>query len=114
MKRDPDKIIPRIILLFCAAILIYWIWNGVEWLWEWYLAVDASSETTFWQEVWTFILDNLSVVILIYGFLALQSAGLAELKFGNNFLIAFALAICLTPPIMMGAYGHRKTKTEGV
>ncbi len=109
MKRDPDKILPRIILLICLAIVIYWIWNGVNWLWDWYVSVEASSETTVWQEIWNFILKNLSVVIMVYGFISLQVAGLAELKFGKNFLIAFALGICLTPPVMMGAYGRRKT-----
>lgn len=110
MKKDPEKIIPRIILLVCLAIVLYWIWNGLSWLWDWYVSVEASSETTVWQEIWIFIKDNLSVIIMVYGFISLQAAGLAELKFGKTFLVAFALAICLTPPAMMGAYGRRKTR----
>ena len=110
MKKDPEKIIPRIIMLVCLAIVIYWIWNGLSWLWDWYMSVEASSETTVWQEIWIFIKDNLSVIIMAYGFISLQAAGLAELKFGKTFLVAFALAICLTPPVMMGAHGRRKTQ----
>ena len=108
MKKDPDKIIPRVILLISLAIVLYWLWNGVEWLWEWYLSVDSASDTTVWREIWIFIKDNLSVIIMVYGFIALQAAGLAELKFGKAFLVAFILALCLTPPIMMGVYGHRR------
>ena len=97
MKRDPDQIIPRVILLICLAILIYWIWNGLAWLWHWYLAVEESPGTTVWQEIWRFIKDNISVIVLLYGFICLQASGLAEMKFRKSFLTAFSLAICLTP-----------------
>ncbi len=109
MKKDPEKILPRIFMLICLGILVYWIWNGVEWLWEWYVSVESSSETTVWQEIWLFCRDNLSIIIMVYGIISLQVAGLAELKFGKTFLAAFILAICLTPPVMMGVYGRKRT-----
>jgi hypothetical protein len=40
--------------------------------------------------------------------MSLQASGLAELKYGKNFLKAFGLALILTPPVMMVVYGHKK------
>ncbi len=112
MKKDPDTIIPRILLLISLMIILYWIWGGLGWLWEWYTSVSESPNTTVWQEIWIFIKDNLSVIVLVYGIACLQAAGLAEMKFHKNFLKAFFLAICVTPPIMMGTFGRRKPMWE--
>ncbi|MEE2876458.1 MAG: hypothetical protein VX822_01570 [Candidatus Neomarinimicrobiota bacterium] len=38
------------------------------------------------------------------------SGVIAKLKFNKNFLKAFVLALILTPPIMMGVYGHKQEK----
>lgn len=111
MKRDPEKILPRVFIFAILAILIYWIWNGFQWLWEWYVYVGASSNTTVWHEIWVFIKENLSIIVVLYGIVALQSAGLAELKFDKPFLLSFGLALCLTPPVMMGVYGHKRKPT---
>jgi hypothetical protein len=45
---------------------------------------------------------------MAYGIISLQVSGLAELKFGKNFIKAFYLALLITPPMMMIVYGHRK------
>lgn len=108
MKKKPDVVLSRILILICVSIVGYWIWNGLNWLWDWYRSVSELTDTSVWTEIWLFIVENLSVIALIYGIICLQVSGLAELKFGKNFLKAFILAICLTPPIMMGIYGHKK------
>ena len=58
--------------------------------------------------IWEFCKTNLSILIVIYGLMSLQASGLAELKYGKNFLKAFGLALILTPPVMMVVYGHKK------
>ena len=108
MKKNMDIIFSRILLVISVVIIIYWAWNGLSWLWEWYGSVSATEETTVWTEIGLFISEYLSVFALAYGILALQASGLAELKFGKNFLKAFGLAIVLTPPVMMVVYGHNR------
>lgn len=108
MKKNPDIIIARIIMMVILIIAAYWIWNGLIWLWDWYLSVSNSPETGFWEEVWLFIKDNLSIIAMLYGIIALQASGVAELKFGKKFITAFALALFLTPPVMMAFYGARR------
>lgn len=108
MKRNLDVILSRIFLVISFIIIAYWIWNGLIWLWDWYVSVSESADTGVWEETWQFIKDNLSIIAMLYGIIALQVSGLAELKFGKNFLRAFVLAIFLTPPVMMGIYGHKK------
>ena len=101
-----DKAISRIFFLFSMLILLYWIYSGSVWLWEWYAESEGYS-SDWWPIVGRFLLDNLSIVIALYAIACLQTAGLAELKFNNHFLKAFSLALILTPPIMMIIYGHR-------
>lgn len=108
MKRNLDALVSRILLVISLIIVAYWIWNGLNWLWDWYLSISETTDTTVWQEIWLFIKENLSIIALIYGIICLQVSGVAELKFGKNFLKAFALAISLTPPVMMAVYGHKK------
>ncbi len=110
MKKNPDIILSKVLLSIGLIIVAYWIWNGLNWLWDWYVAVSQSSDTSVWESIWIFIKDNLSIIIVVYGFISLQSSGLAEFKFGKNFLTAFFLAIIITPPIMMAVYGHKKQK----
>ncbi len=102
-----DKAISRIFFLFSMLILLYWIYSGCVWLWDWYFSSGGYS-SDWWPAIGRFLLDNLSIVIALYAIACLQTAGLAELKFNNHFLKAFGLALILTPPIMMIAYGHRK------
>lgn len=108
MKKNLDVILSRIFLVISVIIIAYWIWNGLIWLWDWYISVNESPETGVWEEIWQFIIDNLSIIVMVYGIIALQVSGLAELKFGKPFLKAFGLAIFLTPPVMMAIYGHKK------
>lgn len=108
MKKNPEAILPKLFMAISVLILLYWIWNGCLWLWDWYQATESVSGATVWREIWRFIKNNLSIIIAVYGIASLQSAGLAELKFNRSFLVAFGLALCLTPPIMMGVYGHKK------
>ncbi len=102
-----DKAISRVFTLFSVLILLYWLYSGGVWLWNWYFDSGGYS-SEWWPAVGRFLLNNLSIVIAIYAIVCLQTAGLAELKFNNHFLKAFGLAFILTPPIMMIAYGHRK------
>jgi len=108
MKKNKDIIFSRILMVICAIIIVYWIWSGLIWLWEWYVSVSTSENTTVWAEIWLFMSEYISVIALVYGIMSLQVAGLAELKFQKNFLKAFGLSIVLTPPIMMAVYGHKR------
>lgn len=103
--RSPDILISRILAVTIVLILAIWIWNGVTFLWDWYLAISRTGSV--WSSVWEFCKENLSFFIVIYGIICLQVSGIAELKFEKNFLKAFVLALFLTPPVMMGVYGRR-------
>ncbi|MGK5092590.1 hypothetical protein WDW89_11335 [Deltaproteobacteria bacterium TL4] len=108
MKKNRDVLLSRILLAISLMIITYWIGNGLIWLWNWYVSVSESADTGVWEEVGLFIKTNLSVLTLVYGIISLQVSGVAELKFEKNFLVAFALAILLTPPVMMAVYGHKR------
>ena len=105
-----DKAISRVFTLFSVLIILYWLYSGCVWLWDWYFSSGGYSPE-WWPAIGHFLVDNLSIVIVVYALACLQSAGLAELKFNNHFLKAFGLALVLTPPLMMLAYGHRKHST---
>ncbi|MCF7796259.1 MAG: hypothetical protein K9N11_01545 [Lentisphaeria bacterium] len=102
-----DVFIARLVILGILTILLPWIWDGLVWLWNWYVGY-ADSDANFWQDVWQGFLNNFSVILIIYTIICLQVAGVTEFKLKRHFLPAFILAIFLTPPGMMVAYGHRK------
>ena len=109
MKPKIDVILSKILLLIIISIVLYWIWNGLNWLWDWYIATSQNGNSGLWEEIWIFIKENISIIAMAYGIISLQVSGLAELKFGNNFIKAFCLALLITPPMMMIVYGgHRK------
>ncbi|MCF7802145.1 MAG: hypothetical protein K9N34_09005 [Candidatus Marinimicrobia bacterium] len=102
-----DVLFARIAVLGILAILLPWIWDGLVWLWDWYVGY-AESEANFWQDVWRGFLTNFSIILIVYTIICLQVAGVAEFKLKRHFLPAFLLALILTPPGMMAAYGHRR------
>ncbi len=102
-----DQAVSRVLFLFSLMILIYWIYSGCAWVWNWYIDSGGYS-SSWWGSVGRFLWENLSIVIAIYAIICLQSSGLAELKYNKSFMKAFGLALILTPPGMMIAYGHRQ------
>ena len=73
---------------------------------DWYTATAAA--TGFWTALWELIKDNPSIAAALYVLGCLNSAGVAEFKFGKNFVRAFLLALPLTPFIMIGAWARRR------
>ncbi len=106
MYRSTDQIISRIFVALSLLVLAYWLYSGVVWVWNWYVESGGYS-SSWWPDIGHFLWDNLSIVIALYAVICLQASGLAEMKFNNNFLKAFGLALVLTPPLMMAVYGHR-------
>ena len=106
LRTDRDYLFSVIIGAVTAVIAGIMIWNGLTWLWNWFSV--AGGESSVWLAIWEFCKTNLSILIVIYGLMSLQASGLAELKYGKNFLKAFGLALILTPPVMMVVYGHKK------
>jgi len=103
-----DKLLMRILILGMLAVLLPWIWDGLVWLWDWYLDY-TDTESHFWADTLNFIWTNLSVILIAYTIICLQVAGLAEFKLKRDFLPAFLLALLITPPVMMATYGrHHK------
>jgi len=102
-----DNIISRFIFFIIFAIVGYWIvlW-GID-VWNWYVASGGYSPE-WWPQLGAFLLRNFSIVVVLYGMACMQASGLAELKFGKNFLVALGLAFILTPPIMMVVYGKKQ------
>jgi len=109
--KNRDIVISRVIFFIALVVVITWIWNGLIWLWNWYTV--ASETGTVWFEIWSFVKQNVSILVVVYGIICLQVSGVSELKFEKNFLKAFILAIFLTPPVMMVIYGHRKNSGQG-
>ncbi len=106
VKGNLDILLSRILITAVILIVASWIWEGVAHLWEWY---STTSETnSAWSSVWDLCKRNLSFFVVAYGIVCLHVSGLAELKYEKNFLKAFLLALFLTPPVMMGIYGHRR------
>ncbi len=101
-----DRALSRIMAVFVALLLGSLVWKGCLWAWDWYGTLESGGDA--WASVWEVLKQNLSVVVLVYGMMCLQASGVAELKFNRSFLKAFALALILTPPVMMGVYGHKK------
>lgn len=102
-----DQRLSRLFMVASLLILGYWAYLGLAWVWDWYQ--DSGGYTTqWWPDLGRFLWRNLSIVVAVYGIACLQASGLAELKYGKNFLLAFILALVLTPPGMMIAYGHRR------
>ena len=106
LRTDRDYLFSVIIGAVTAVIAGIMTWNGLTWLWNWFSVVGGESSE--WLAIWEFCKTNLSILIVIYGLMSLQASGLAELKYGKNFLKAFGLALILTPPVMMVVYGHKK------
>ncbi len=102
-----DKSISRVLFIISALIILYWLFSGCIWVWDWYQ--DSGGYTAeWWGDVGRFLWNNLSIVIAVYTLICLQAAGLAELRHNKSFMRAFGLALALTPPVMMIAYGRRQ------
>ncbi len=101
-----DMTISRILRIVIGLILLYWAYEGLVWAWHWYLG-SGGYRSDWWSGIGKFLLRNISIVVVIYGVACMQVSGLAELKFGKNYLKAFGLALILTPPIMMVVYGKK-------
>ncbi|MEE9190555.1 MAG: hypothetical protein V3U16_07275 [Candidatus Neomarinimicrobiota bacterium] len=107
-----DMTISRILRIVIGLILLYWTFEGVAWVWSWYL--DSGGYTSeWWSGIGKFLLRNISIIVVIYGVACMQVSGLAELKFGKNYLKAFGLALILSPPIMMAVYGKKSEDQTG-
>lgn len=105
-----DLLLARIAILGILVIVLPWLWDGLVWLWEWYVGY-SENDASFWQDAWVWVVTNFSILLIVYTIICLQVAGVAEFKLKRKFLPAFFLALLLTPPGMMAAYGHRKTAT---
>ncbi len=107
-----DITISRILRIAIGLILLYWAYEGAVWALNWYL--DSGGYTSdWWSGISKFLLRNISIVVVVYGLACMQASGLAELKFGKNYLKAFGLALILSPPIMMAVYGHKSENQTG-
>jgi hypothetical protein len=107
-----DVTISKIFRIAIILVLLYWAYEGISWMWYWYL--DSGGYTSdWWSGVGKFLLRNISIVIVIYGVACMQASGLAELKYGKNYLKAFGLALILSPPVMMAVYGHKSENQTG-
>ena len=108
--KNRDVIFSRIIFIIVVIIVSTWIWDGIGWLWNWF--TSASESGSIGSGIWNFCKQNISILVVVYGIICLQVSGISELKFEKNFLMAFILAIFLTPPIMMAVYGHRRNRGD--
>ena len=107
MTDKSDKRLAGIAAVPALAILLYWVYLGIGKLVEWIGSLGAY-QPEWWTIVGKFCLHNLSILLVIYTIICLQVAGIAELRFRKNFLKAFLLAIVMTPPLMMAAWGCRE------
>ncbi len=90
----------------CIAGLGYLLYLVYGFIADWYTAIPAA--TGFWAALWEVIKENPSIAAALYVLGCLNSAGVAEFKFGKNFVLAFLLALPLTPFIMIGVWARRK------
>ena len=97
-------------LLAAALVGIgYFIYLGVVGIIAWHGGL--AEGVGFWSGLWQVIVDNFSIAIAIYAVICLNSAGVAEFKFGKPFARAFLTALVVTPPPMM--IWARKTREKG-
>ena len=100
MNEHIDKKISRILFIIIAGIVCYWLIEiGIN-LYGWLQSL-GPADSSWWGSVGSFCLQNISIILVIYIIMCLQSAGIAEFKFRKDFLKSFLLAIVLTPPGMM-------------
>ena len=107
MKDRSDKLLACSVAAPALAIVLYWAYLGIQKLVEWIGSLGAY-QPQWWSMIGKFCLNNLSILLVIYTIICLQVAGIAELRFRKNFLKAFLLAIAMTPPLMMTAWGCRE------
>lgn len=107
MDSRKDKRIAMVFLLPTLGIVLYWLFLGLKWLMRW-LADLPPYDAGWWVSLGHFLWRNISIVLVVYVVLCLQAAGIAEFRYKRNFMAAFFLGICLTPPVMMVVYGKRK------
>lgn len=106
MSKQLDKRISKILFAVSGAIVLYWLVNGLIWLYDWFAGLLAYN-TGLWGPLGQFCLNNLSIIVVVYLVICLQVAGVAEFRFRKNFLKAFLLGIVLTPPGMLIAWGRK-------
>lgn len=106
MSEQLDKRISKILFGISGAIIVYWLVMGVIWLYNWFVGLPAY-DSGWWVSVGQFCLRNLSIIVVAYLIICLQTAGIVEFRFRKNFLKAFLLGIVLTPLGMMIAWGRK-------
>ena len=104
-----DIIFSRLIRIMIIIVLLYWCYNGVVWIWSWYVSGSGYS-SSWWGAIGKFLWQNISIVIALYGIACMQTSGFVELINRKSYLKAFGLSLILTPPGMILAYGRKKEK----
>jgi len=103
-----DRIIARMILLIIVVIGLHWIYTGLLWIVGWWRGL-GPIDVNWWGSAVRFCGRNLSILIAIYVIAGLQTAGLVEFRYRRAFGRAFLLALILTPPGMLLAWGRKTT-----
>ncbi len=100
------KVVTRVLALFLAAGIGWFLWWAVGAVIAW--ANGLPAEIGFWQALWEVMVASPSIVVAIYAIACLNAAGVAEFKFGRPFVKAFLLSLPLTPPLMIGIWARRR------
>lgn len=106
-----DRRLSRLLLLCAAVVAAFILWDVGLALWAW-VATWPAFGAAWWSSFLAWLADYAGVVAAVYTMTCINAAGLAELKHGRRFLVALGLALVLTPPVMMAAYGSSESRTE--
>jgi hypothetical protein len=111
MKLSLDKKIAIPLLVISGGIMIYWLVGVFIWLVSWLEHLGAYNPH-WWGLLGTFLYRNISILIVMYVILCLQSAGIAEFRYRKNFLKAFLFSMIMTPLGMLFFWGRHKLKFQ--
>ena len=105
---DPPPLWMRIVtrggaLVGVVVVLwaIWWIGSSLN---GFYGTLDAGQ---WWPETLAVLGENWGIAVAVYTLISLNAAGVAEFRFGRSFAKAFALAIPMTPPLMIALWARR-------
>jgi hydrophobe/amphiphile efflux-3 (HAE3) family protein len=104
------RAVTRLCALAGAAAILWAIWFVGAKLVGFYGPLDDG---TWWTATLDVLRRNWGIALAVYVMISLNAAGIAEFKFRRPFALAFAMALPMTPPLMLALWGRRGVAKSG-
>ncbi len=104
------RVVTRVCAVGAVAGVAWALWIVGTKLVGFYGGLEAGA---WWAATLDVLQANWGIALAIYVMICLNVAGVAEFKFRRPFALAFALALPLTPPLMMALWARRGGAKSG-